>query len=187
MPPIRPQPAAERRLPSVLVVCTGNVCRSPFAELLLRDHLPRLEVTSRGVFALEGRGVEAQMAGELAARGISPHGFRARQVEAADLEADLILTMSRRQRTHLLEEFPAAARKIGHFGHIPELAAASAENPSAPLPEVVAAWTRRPVPPDRDVPDPYGKDAAQAAHTASLLTDLVEQLVPVLSRDAGQP
>lgn len=187
MPAARHEPPGDRRPPTVLVVCTGNVCRSPFTELLLRDLLPDLQVRSRGVFALEGRPMEPQMAGELAARGIEPRGFRARQVGAADLGADLVLTMSRRQRTHLLEEFPAAARRIGHLGHIPELTQSVEENPETPLREIIASWTRRPLDPQRDVPDPFGRDASVAAGTAALLTELVEQLVPVLEGDAAQP
>ncbi|MCZ4325377.1 arsenate reductase/protein-tyrosine-phosphatase family protein [Brachybacterium paraconglomeratum] len=170
----------ELQLPSVLFVCTGNVCRSPFAEHLLRDRLPGIHAASRGIFALEGRAMESQMAGELSARGVDPQGFRARQVSAADLGADLILTMSSRQRAYLLDEFPAVARHIGHMRHIPELARMASENPDASLKELVSAWTRRAIPSGLDVPDPYGKDAAQAARTAALLTERVEQLVPVL-------
>lgn len=187
MPSARLTPSGDRRPPTVLVVCTGNVCRSPFAELLLRDRLPDLQVRSRGVFALEGRAMEPQMAGELAARGIESRGFRARQVGAADLGADLVLTMSRRQRTHLLEEFPAAARRIGHFGHIPELTRSVQGSPETALREIIASWTRRPLDPQRDVPDPFGRDSAVAAGTAAMLSDLVEQLVPVLEGAAAQP
>lgn len=187
MPAARLATPGDRTSPTVLVVCTGNVCRSPFAELLLRDRLPDLQVTSRGVFALDDHAMEPLMAGELAARGIDPRGFRARQVDAADLGADLVLAMSRRQRIHLLEEFPAAARRIGHFGHIPELSRDIEKNPEAPLREVIASWTRRPVDPRRDIPDPFGKDAAVAVATAALLTELVEQLVPALKDVATQP
>ncbi|EYT49093.1 arsenate reductase/protein-tyrosine-phosphatase family protein [Brachybacterium muris] len=177
----------ESQQPSVLFVCTGNVCRSPFAEHLLRDRLPGIRTASRGIFALEDRPMDSQMAGELSTRGVDPQGFRAHQVSAADLGADLILTMSRRQRTYLLDEFPAAVRRIGHMGHIPELARMASENPDSSLKEIISAWTRRAIPAGLDVPDPYGKDAAQAARTAALLTERVEQLVPVLRRGILAP
>lgn len=183
LPVHRPEPQP----PSVLFVCTGNVCRSPFAEHLLRVRLPGIHTLSRGVFALEGSAMESQMAGELSVRGVDPQGFRARQVSAADLEAELILTMSRRQRAYLLDEFPAAARRIGHMGHVPELARMASENPDSSLKEITSAWTRRAIPAGLDVPDPYGKDAAQAARTAALLTERVEQLVPVLRRGILAP
>ncbi|WP_341854323.1 hypothetical protein [Brachybacterium sp. GPGPB12] len=183
VPVHRPEP----RPPSVLFVCTGNVCRSPFAEHLLRDRLPGNRAASRGIFALEGSAMESQMAGELSARGVDPQGFRARQVSATDLGADLILTMSRRQRAYLLEEFPAATRRIGHMGHVPELARMASENSAAPLKEIISAWTRRAIPAGLDVPDPYGKDAAQAARTAAPLTERVERLLPVLRRGILAP
>lgn len=39
---------------SILVVCTGNICRSPIGERLLRQQLPGKRITSAGVFGLEG-------------------------------------------------------------------------------------------------------------------------------------
>lgn len=174
-------------LPSVLFVCTGNVCRSPFAERLLRARLPGVAAMSRGIFALEDSAMESQMARELMARGGDPRDFRARQVVAADLEVDLVLTMSRRQRLHLLDEFPAAARRIGHIGQLPELSRMISENLDAPLRENISTWTRRVIPSDLDIPDPYGRDAAQAARTAALLAERVGELVPLLSRGADQP
>lgn len=182
-----PAESAQRRPPSVLVVCTGNICRSPFAEFLLRDRLPNSQVASRGIFAVVGKGIEPQMAGELAARGIEHRGFHSRQVRPLDLDVDLVLTMSRRQRSHLLEDFPQAARRIGHIGHVPELLREAEDLPAAPLREIIQRWTRRPPDPQRDVPDPFGRDAAVAAGTASLLTELVDQLVQVLEGATSQP
>jgi protein-tyrosine phosphatase len=108
-------------------------------------------------------------------------------VSAADLDADLVLTMSRRQRIHLLEEFPGAARRIGHIGHVPELVRDVGANPSVPLRQLISSWTRRPNDPKRDIPDPFGKDAVAAANTAALLTTLVEQLAPILKSGGAQP
>ncbi|MDM7089601.1 protein tyrosine phosphatase, partial [Enterobacter asburiae] len=39
---------------SILVVCTGNICRSPMGERLLRQQLPGKQVTSAGILGLEG-------------------------------------------------------------------------------------------------------------------------------------
>lgn len=166
--------------PAVLFVCTGNVCRSPFAELLLRAMRPQLSVTSRGIFALTGSPMEIQMAQELAERHVSAAGFRAAQVTASDLTADLILTASRRQRAYLIDEYPSAARRIGLLGHVPELAAQVASVPTAVFSEHVAAWARSALPSGRDVPDPYGKSADEAAASAAQITTLVEQLVTLL-------
>lgn len=180
---------ADRQQPplSVLFVCTGNVCRSPFAELLLRERVPQLSVASRGVHALTGSPMDAQMAKELEERGASSRGFVAAQVTETDLHADLVLTASRRQRAYLIDEFPSAARRIGLLGHVPELAARAMSDPTAALLEHIAAWSRSALPSGRDVPDPYGKNMEEAAASAFMITELVDQLVPLLStvsRDA---
>lgn len=39
---------------SILVVCTGNICRSPIGERLLRQHLPDRHIASAGIYGLEG-------------------------------------------------------------------------------------------------------------------------------------
>lgn len=180
----RPHPAP---LPRVLVVCTGNVCRSPYAEHRLRALVTGLEVTSRGIDALAGAPMDPPMAQLLAGHGTTAVSFRARQLTAADLDADLVLTMSARQRSVLLEEFPAAARRTGLLGTVPELARLVAEH-GALSPSAVAAWSRRAVPPDRDVPDPYRRGEETARAVATLLDTHVELLADLLTRGAdGAP
>jgi protein-tyrosine phosphatase len=79
----------------VLVVCTGNVCRSPAAELLLRDRLGAadVDVASAGVHALVGQPVDPPVAELLVERGVAPGGFRARQLDAAEAGAvDTLVT-----------------------------------------------------------------------------------------------
>ena len=44
---------------SILVVCTGNICRSPMGERLLRQQLPGKQVSSAGIFGLEGHPADA--------------------------------------------------------------------------------------------------------------------------------
>ncbi|WP_162801595.1 low molecular weight phosphatase family protein [Brachybacterium saurashtrense] len=165
---------------SVLFVCTGNVCRSPFAELLLRAQVPGLAVASRGIHALAGEPMERQMAAELARRGGDPEGFRARQVTVADLGADLVLTMSPRQRRFLVEEHPAAARRSGLLGHVPQLAALAAAHGGLDR-DVIAQWSRARHPGGQEVPDPYRRPPEVAAATAARLEDLLGQLAPLLA------
>ncbi|KAB2508795.1 protein tyrosine phosphatase, partial [Enterobacter hormaechei] len=40
---------------AILVICTGNICRSPIGERLLRRLLPTARVDSAGICGLEGR------------------------------------------------------------------------------------------------------------------------------------
>lgn len=84
----------------VLVVCTGNICRSPMAEVMLRAELQRrgcgdIEVGSAGTWA--GFGSQAQPEAREVARnrGIDLEGHRSRPVDPQDLaEADLVIAMT---------------------------------------------------------------------------------------------
>ncbi|WP_441294782.1 arsenate reductase/protein-tyrosine-phosphatase family protein, partial [Klebsiella pneumoniae] len=44
---------------SILVLCTGNICRSPIAERILRDFFPEKEIDSAGLGALVGKPADA--------------------------------------------------------------------------------------------------------------------------------
>ena len=85
----------------VLVVCTGNLCRSPlFAALLARDLDPaRVDVTSRGTQAALGTPVPAATRAAGRRLGIDLEGHVPRAVAVADLDAaHLVLTATRRHR-----------------------------------------------------------------------------------------
>jgi protein-tyrosine-phosphatase len=93
----------------VLFVCTGNVCRSPLAEALLRReidarHLDGIEVGSAGTGAWDGAPASegAYLVG--LEHGLDLSGHRARLLTRDLLEeADLILTMSRHHRARVRE------------------------------------------------------------------------------------
>ena len=103
----------------ILVVCTGNVCRSPYLERALQHELDRswgpghVEVRSAGTGALAGRPMEAQARALLVSAGYAADGFVARQV-TADLVAgaDLVLTATRAHRARVLPLHPAATRRV---------------------------------------------------------------------------
>lgn len=166
---------------SIVFVCTGNVCRSPFAEMLLRERAPGLTIASRGIDALAGQPMDQQMSALLSLRGVSSDAFRARQVEAVDLEADLIITMSERQRAFLLDEEPSAGRRIGLLGHVPELIALSRSSAHGISLDSIAAWTRLPKPSGRDIVDPYRRPKDVAHSSADTIEHYVSQLVRALT------
>jgi protein-tyrosine phosphatase len=108
----------------VLFVCTGNTCRSPLAAAALRhelrDDAERVEVSSAGTAALEGRPPTAEAIGVAARDGIDIGQHRSRRLnEAVVRGADLVLVMERGhlgavrrlgvdpERTHVLDEWPA--------------------------------------------------------------------------------
>jgi protein-tyrosine phosphatase len=102
----------------ILVVCTGNICRSPVAEAMLRQCLPGKHIRSAGLSAMVGQGVD-EMARELADMDNLQLGDHKAQQITGDLIqwADLILVMSQQQRTALAQRAPLAIGKTMLLGH----------------------------------------------------------------------
>jgi protein-tyrosine phosphatase len=98
----------------VLVVCEGNLCRSPLAERLLRLRLADsgVRVASAGVHAVVGAPMDASAAAELTRLGGDPSGFEARQLTASmATEADLVLAATRALRGRVVAAAPAALKR----------------------------------------------------------------------------
>ena len=103
---------------SILVVCVGNICRSPVGERSLQARLPHLTVESAGIAALVGHSAD-QIASEVAAEhGLSLDGHKARQftVEMAH-NYDLILAMEPGHRKEIVRLGPHLSGKTMLFDH----------------------------------------------------------------------
>ena len=106
----------------ILFVCTGNICRSPMAEALLKDLLQReglkgIEVSSGGIYALAGEEVPMACRKILARRGIDITGHRGRQLDRSMMEeADLILVMEVRQLDWIRSLISDPERKVFLLG-----------------------------------------------------------------------
>ena len=101
----------------LLVVCTGNICRSPVGEAMLKASLPGRHVESAGLGALVGHGVEPTSRELVEAEGLNVEAHQARQITQEMLQsADLILVMSEGQRLAIGEMAPAALGKTMLIG-----------------------------------------------------------------------
>lgn len=99
----------------VLLVCTGNTCRSPMAEGILKTLLPdeiagNVRIRSAGTAALPGTPAAPLAVSALTARGIDIRGHRA-AVLTADLlrESDLVLGMEPQHLERARELVPEVA------------------------------------------------------------------------------
>jgi protein-tyrosine phosphatase len=177
----------------ILLVCTGNICRSPLAERLLRVGLTAglgpaaadsYHVSSAGTRAWEGSPMDRTAARELRRLGGDPAGFRSRQLVAAHVEAaDLVLTATVAHRSVVLAEAPEALRRTFTIRELAGLAAAL--TPDSDLARLVAqaAASRGAVPiDDLDVIDPYGAPAHVHRDVADQLSTTIGELVGLMLR-----
>ncbi|MDN7907929.1 low molecular weight protein-tyrosine-phosphatase [Burkholderia diffusa] len=107
---------------SILVVCAGNICRSPMAEGILRARCPDKTVSSAGLTAVIGHEADTSAIGLLKARGIDISMHRARQLVSWQcLHADLILTMDRKQKKSIQGWLPHVRGKVFRVGEFMDI------------------------------------------------------------------
>lgn len=191
----------------ILSVCTGNICRSPIAELALARALEPLgdvSVESAGIGALVGRGVP-QPAQHLATGAqIDAGAHVARQIDVQMIrEANLIVAMAREHRRYIVESLPAAMRRTFTLrelarvadaidGELPSAVAASGattaeEGMSAAV--ALAASLRGTVPPpvnadEFDVVDPYRQSDAVYQRSFGELLPAADRVAAFLTHAA---
>jgi protein-tyrosine phosphatase len=100
---------------SLLVVCVGNICRSPTAEFLFNRELAvrGMRTTSAGLQALVGNPIDEGAAAVLTAEGHSVPEHRARQLDVAMLRAtEIVLTMEAAHTRRILELAPEMRGRV---------------------------------------------------------------------------
>ncbi len=104
---------------NILIVCTGNTCRSPMAEVILKARLNELgvagdyQVISRGVAAFDGQPASDNAIIATNEIGLDLTQHRAKRLEIGDIEAaDKIYVMSNGQKEVILSAVPDCADKI---------------------------------------------------------------------------
>jgi protein-tyrosine phosphatase len=100
----------------ILIVCVGNICRSPTAEYLLRHRLGNAhgaQISSAGLSAMAGYAMDTTSLALLREHGVNGETHRARQLDSALLrQSDLILAMEKNHVAAMTRMAPEASGKI---------------------------------------------------------------------------
>ena len=103
---------------NILVVCVGNICRSPMAEALLKQRFPNKHIDSAGVGALVGHAADPTAIEIMSKQQIDINSHVAKQIdEQLAKKADLIFTMSDGQTKWIEERWPFCRGKTFKLGH----------------------------------------------------------------------
>ncbi|MBN3847583.1 MULTISPECIES: low molecular weight protein-tyrosine-phosphatase [Burkholderiaceae] len=136
---------------TILVVCVGNICRSPMAQYLLARELNGVTVISAGLDAVVGCGPDPLAVRVSAESGLDITSHRAQQLNVGLVGgADLILAMEASHKHEIMRRHPGASGKVFRLGEIGRF----------------------------DVPDPYTKPIAQFYDAFDLIRQGVDTWTP---------
>lgn len=174
---------------NLLVVCTANIARSPLAEAMLAAELvPHgVRLASAGVRARLGDPAAEESRRLAAERGLDLDGHRSRPVDDPLVSgADLVVTMSRRQRDATAPRWPGGAARtftLAELGRLLE-AVDDAAAPTEPVDRL--AWLvnqahrarprARPGGNEDDIDDPIGQPWPEWLAMAGRLDELIGAL-----------
>ena len=103
---------------NILVVCVGNICRSPMGEFLLKANHPELQIDSAGLSAMVGHSADDKAILCMDTLNIDMRSHVAKQINSELIKkSDLILVMSTNQQKHIEQTWPFAKGKVFRLGH----------------------------------------------------------------------
>jgi protein-tyrosine phosphatase len=183
-PGVVPEPRHPYSSYQILAVCLGNICRSPTAEVVLRQELALAGLTSAVEVESAGTGdwhlgmaMDKGARSELAERGYDGSRHRARQLDGSWLSRfDLILAMDR----YNLADLRAMAPDEETAGY--RIRLLRAFDPDTPIPGSPGA----PDPYDGEVPDPYHGSLEDYSLSFDLIRAACIGLATQLSRMLGE-
>ena len=186
---------------TVLLVCTGNICRSAMAERLGRAFLAAVMAEDAGQVRLVSAGIQAVVDSAmhpdsaLVLRGFGAEAgdFRARQyVDGTATDADLTLTMTRAHRRDVLQRDPRALTRVFTLREAADLVdrlgdgafdgATLAERARDLVKAMAGARSGRRAGEGDDIPDPIGQSLEVHDEGGTVIA---QTLLPVLGRIAG--
>jgi len=133
---------------NVMIVCVGNICRSPMAEVLLKHQQPQLNVFSSGIGALVGKPADPAAIELMSEKGIDLGTHCAQQINTVLVSAsDLILTMEQKHINAIQSKFPESRGKV----------------------HLIGKWSD-----NQEVPDPYKKNKEAFISALSLIESGLE-------------
>ena len=133
---------------SILVVCEGNICRSPMAEAILASALPGRRVRSAGLGALIGNPADEIAVELMRERRLDITAHRAAQINRPMcLDSDIVLVMEREQKQRLQQLYPEVCGRVFRLGEHENV----------------------------DVPDPYRQPTRVFRSALSIIDDSVDQ------------
>jgi|SRR5690625_3434026 len=154
---------------NVLFVCTGNTCRSPMAEALLKEKAPHINVQSAGIFAQPNDGANKHAIQTMKEKDIQlVHS--AQSVTKKILQwADLVLTMTTAHKTLLLNQYPRYEQKYYTLKEYTATKGLGGDEVNI----------------DKDIIDPFGGDLFLYKQTVIEIEKYIDVFIEKLDADAG--
>ena len=131
----------------ILIVCQGNICRSPMAEYFLKAIRPDLQIESAGISDLGEHDADEKAIISMQQEHINIQSHKSKKLNLTLMKkADLILVMSSEQKQYIEKTWPFAKGKVFRLGH----------------------WR------DIDIVDPYQKNQTTFDETCQLIKCCIE-------------